>query len=154
MNRRHLVAFAAGLLFALGLGISGMTEPVKVTGFLDFFGDWDPSLALVMLGAIAVNLVPTRLALRRPRPVLDTRFHLAPFTRIDARLLGGAAIFGVGWGLSGFCPGPAIVAAGAGVGQAVVFSAGMLGGMAVYHAFVAERTNEVDLTAKTPCTDC
>lgn len=136
---RLAVSFVAGMLFALGLGISGMTDPVKVTSFLDFFGHWDPSLALVMAGAIGVNLVPSVLSRRRARPVLDVRYHLARFTRVDGRLVGGAAIFGIGWGLAGFCPGPAVVATGAGVGQAALFTVSMLGGMALFHAVVAVR---------------
>lgn len=133
----RVIAFVAGVIFAVGLGISGMTQPTKVTGFLDFFGDWDPSLALVMLGAIGAHLVPSVLALRRGAPVFGDRFHLPAFQSIDARLLGGAALFGVGWGLSGYCPGPAVVATAAGTGQAAVFLVTMLVGFAIFDGLQA-----------------
>lgn len=129
-----LTAWISGVLFAIGLGISGMTDPTKVIGFLDVAGAWDPSLALVMAGAIGVHWLPSVLAFRRGTPLLDTRFHLPAFTRVDGRLVGGAALFGVGWGLAGYCPGPAVVSAGVGVGQAAVFTLSMLGGMALFHA--------------------
>ncbi len=129
---RLAVSFVCGLVFALGLGISGMTLPSKVIGFLDVFGSWDPSLALVMAGAIGVHLVPSIWTLRRGLPLLDRRLHLPEFDRIDARLLGGAALFGLGWGLGGYCPGPAVVAAGVLAPQAVVFCAAMVGGMALW----------------------
>ena len=137
--KRLAVSFVAGFIFALGLGISGMTLPSKVIGFLDVFGNWDPSLALVMAGAIGVNLVPSIHALRRDAPVLDTRFHFPEFYRVDARLIGGAALFGLGWGLAGYCPGPAIVAAGVLVPQAVVFLVAMVGGMALWELVIALR---------------
>jgi len=136
---RLLAAFVSGALFALGLAISGMTDPTKVTGFLDVFGPWDPSLGLVMAAALAVHVGPVRWILRRGRPLLDNRLHLAAFTQVDARLVGGAALFGVGWGLGGYCPGPAIVSAGSGLGQGIVFTASMIGGMALYHAFARAR---------------
>ena len=138
MNRLA-IAFAAGVLFAVGLGISGMTKPTKVTGFLDFFGAWDPSLALVMLGAIGVHLVPSVLALRRSAPVLDVRFHLPTLHAIDARLIGGAALFGIGWGLSGYCPGPAVVATAGGMGQAAVFLVTMLVGFGLFDGLESVR---------------
>ena len=102
-------AFAFGIVFALGLGLSGMTQPGRVMGFLDVAGDWDPTLAFVMGGAVLVGLLTFPRILRRPRPLLDDHFALPTRTAIDAPLLIGAALFGVGWGLSGYCPGPALV---------------------------------------------
>lgn len=105
---RGATALFAGLLFGAGLVVSGMTLPAKVCGFLDFGGAWDPTLALVMIGAIGVHAIAYVIMKRRAAPVLDGRFLVPPPTAIDRRLLVGAAIFGVGWGLGGFCPGPAI----------------------------------------------
>ncbi len=126
-------------MFALGLGISGMTMPGKVIGFLDVFGNWDPSLALVMLGAIGVHLLPSIWTLRLDSPVLDDRFHLSSLQTIDRRLVAGAALFGLGWGLAGFCPGPAVVAAGVLQPQAVVFLVAMVGGMASWEVVLRVR---------------
>lgn len=105
---RDVAALSAGLLFSLGLGFSGMTRPAKVLGFLDIAGDWDPSLALVMVGAIGVHALALRWILKRDRPLYDAAFHLPTQRTLDAPLVLGAAVFGVGWGLGGFCPGPAI----------------------------------------------
>jgi uncharacterized membrane protein YedE/YeeE len=129
---RHLVPFALGALFAVGLGVSGMTDPRKVVGFLDVTGAWDPSLALVMLGAVGVHFWFARWALRTQKPVAAPRFFLAEQTAIDASLLAGAAIFGLGWGIAGYCPGPAVVAAASGSASALVFLASMLAGIAVF----------------------
>lgn len=107
---RMLVALFAGALFGLGLAVSGMMDPATVTGFLDFAGDWDPTLMFVMGGALLVSIPAVRLVLRRSRPVLADGFALPTKSAVDARLLGGAGLFGVGWGLSGFCPGPAVAA--------------------------------------------
>lgn len=103
------VAFAAGVLFALGLGVSGMTDPRNVLAFLDVTGAWDPSLALVMGGAIGVHVFFARRARRGVGPALAPRYSMLPPPTIDARLVGGAALFGLGWGVAGFCPGPAVV---------------------------------------------
>ena len=105
---RHLTALLSGWLFALGLGISGMTRPEKVIGFLDVFGNWDPSLLWVMGGAVSLTLLLFAPILRRPRPVLESRFHVPVSRTIDRRLVFGASLFGIGWGLSGYCPGPAL----------------------------------------------
>lgn len=126
-------AVGAGALFGVGLAISGMTKPSKVVGFLDVFGAWDPSLMFVMIGAIAVHFVAHRLVTKRPSPLFDTRFHLPTRKDVDARLVLGAAIFGVGWALAGFCPGPALVTAASGATAAIVFVAGMTVGMKVEH---------------------
>jgi uncharacterized membrane protein YedE/YeeE len=110
-----------------------MTEPAKVIAFLDIFGAWDPSLIFVMVGAILVHFGLARWIRRRERPLLDTRFHLPTATRIDTKLIAGSAAFGVGWGLGGFCPGPAIVTLGSGAAPAFVFVAAMAAGMALQH---------------------
>jgi len=146
---RLVVSFISGLVFALGLGISGMTLPTKVIGFLDVFGDWDPSLAFVMAGAIGVNLLPSLWAKRRAAPLLDTRFHLADFDQVDARLIAGSALFGLGWGLAGYCPGPAIVGAGVLAPQAAVFVVAMIGGMGLWELVVVLRPAPVPAPAST-----
>ena len=135
-----LFAFVAGLTFGVGLIVSQMANPAKVLGFLDLAGPWDPSLALVMCGAIAVAVVGFALAGRRPTTILGTPFALPTTRGIDARLVGGGMLFGVGWGLAGFCPGPALVALGAGRGKAAVFVAAMLAGMVVFEAIEAARS--------------
>lgn len=130
---RVLAAFLIGLLFGLGILVGGMANPAKILNFFDvaaiFGGGWDPSLAFVMGGALAVTAIGYRLVLRRPRPLLDTRFHLPAATRIDARLLAGSAIFGVGWGIAGFCPGGALPALGTGRMEVAVFVAALLAGV-------------------------
>lgn len=132
-----LAAFAAGVIFALGLGISGMTQPSKVIGFLDLAGRWDPSLALVMVGAIAVHAAAVRLIRRRPRPLLGERFDVPSRADVDARLLAGAAVFGIGWGLAGYCPGPAVTSTVSGLAAPLIFTASMLAGMLAFDAFDA-----------------
>lgn len=101
----NVAAFGTGALFAVGLAVSGMTKPSKVIGFLDIAGAWDASLAFVMVGAIAVHFVAHRVVMRRPSPLFDEEFHLPTRKDLDVRLILGAALFGVGWGLGGFCPG-------------------------------------------------
>lgn len=133
----NVVAFGTGALFAVGLAVSGMTKPSKVVGFLDVTGAWDASLAFVMIGAISVHLVAHRLILRRRSPLFDASFHLPTRKEIDPRLVAGAAIFGVGWGLGGFCPGPGLVNAGSGAANALVFVIGMTIGIVVEHALAS-----------------
>ena len=128
-----LSALGAGLVFGIGLGLSGMTQPAKVIGFLDIFGTWDPSLLFVMAGAIAVHFALSRWIRRRERPLFDTRFHLATQAPIDGRLIAGSVIFGLGWGLGGFCPGPAIVALGSGASSAFIFVGAMALGMTLQY---------------------
>ena len=127
-----LTALLAGLVFGLGLILSGMANPAKVLGFLDVAGSWDPSLALVMLGAIAVGLLAFTAARRRTKSLLGLPMRLPSSTDIDGRLLGGGLLFGIGWGIAGFCPGPALVAVGMGELKAVVFVGAMLLGMGIY----------------------
>lgn len=130
MNR--LSEFLIGLLFGVGLILSGMTDPGKVLGFLDLFGAWDPSLALVMGGAIAVGVFAFALARRRELTFNGTLLKMPPPRQVDRRLLAGSAAFGVGWGLAGFCPGPALVSLGAGEAKAVVFVLAMVAGMLIF----------------------
>ena len=138
---RKISIFCAGLLFALGLGISGMTDANKVIGFLNLAGPWDPSLAFVMLGAIGVHLTTHRLIIKRPSPVFGDLFLIPSSTDINVRLVGGAGLFGVGWGLGGFCPGPGVVSS-TGLGQAaLIFTGAMIAGMAMFHALDSARTN-------------
>lgn len=124
----NLFAFAAGLLFAVGLGVAGMTQPSRVLGFLDVLGPWDPSLAFVMAGAIAVYM-PVFWWARR---VLPRRLQLPTRNRIDVPLVVGSAMFGVGWGLAGYCPGPALVSLATLTGPALAFGAAMLVGMRLH----------------------
>jgi uncharacterized membrane protein YedE/YeeE len=129
-----LTSFLVGLIFGTGLILSGMANPAKVLGFLDLAGRWDPSLAFVMAGAIAVATVGFALAKRRTTSLLGLNMTLPAARRIDGRLIGGSVIFGAGWGIAGFCPGPALVALGMGQVKAVIFVASMLAGMAVFEA--------------------
>lgn len=131
-------ALFSGLLFGAGLLVSGMTMPSKVLGFLDVAGDWDPSLAFVMVGGIGINLVLGRLLLKRAAPLWGAGFSLPTATAIDGPLVWGAVIFGIGWGLGGYCPGPVLVTA-AGGGQALLFVAAMLVGMAAEDWFARRR---------------
>lgn len=124
-----LITFIAGLIFALGLGISGMTQPGIVRGFLDVFGNWDPRLVGVMAGAIAVHAIAYRLTKKRPSPVFDSAFQLPTKKDIDGRLILGATIFGLGWGWAGICPGPGLVALISGDTRFMLFIAALLVGM-------------------------
>lgn len=131
------VAAASGLLFGCGLALSGMVDPARVLGFLDLFGLWDPTLAFVLAGAIAVSGCGTLLRRAMTRPLLGDRFVLPATRPIDARLLTGAAIFGVGWGLAGFCPGPALADLSLGLPSILVFVSTMLAGMWVHRLSTA-----------------
>ena len=134
--RANVAAPLAGVVFAVGLGLSGMTQPAKVFGFLDLAGAWDPSLMMVMVGGIGVNAAAYWMVVRRREaPVLEARFLLPTRTDIDVRLVAGAAIFGVGWGLGGFCPGPGIVSLAGGGVPALVFVGAMLAGMGMFAAW-------------------
>ncbi|HEY0824770.1 MAG TPA: DUF6691 family protein [Ramlibacter sp.] len=126
------VEFLVGLLFGFGLILSGMSDPGKVLGFLDLAGTWDPSLAFVMAGAIAASVFAFALARRRTRAFLGGAMQLPAAADVDRRLVVGSLAFGVGWGLVGFCPGPALVALGAGHWQALVFTVAMLAGLALH----------------------
>lgn len=134
------VALLAGTLFGVGLVVSGMANPAKVLGFLDIFGAWDPSLALVMGGALAVGLVGFAGASRRAQSALGLPMRVPASGKADRRLIVGSLLFGVGWGLAGFCPGPAVVALATGASGAFVFAAAMLGGMIAFEAVEAARS--------------
>lgn len=128
-----LIQFVLGLLFGIALVVAGMADPAKVLNFLDFAaipsGTWDASLAFVLGGAVIVTFIGYHFVLKQPKPLMDSQFHLPSKTSIDTPILLGPAIFGIGWGLAGFCPGPAFVALGTGTFQAVIFVITMLVGM-------------------------
>lgn len=133
--QHRLTEFLVGLLFGLGLMLSGMTDPGKVLGFLDLFGSWDPSLALVMGGAIAVGLMAFGVAKKRTMNFLGGAIRLPTSNHIDGPLVVGAMLFGAGWGLAGFCPGPALVSMASGQTKAVLFVIFMLIGMVMFEIF-------------------
>jgi uncharacterized membrane protein YedE/YeeE len=126
---RLFSAWAIGLIFGLGISMSGMANPAKVLNFFDIAGSWDPSLAFVMGGALATTYLGYRMVFRRPAPVLDTRFQLPTARLIDLRLIGGSALFGIGWGISGFCPGGALPALGTGAGDVIAFVSALVVGL-------------------------
>jgi uncharacterized membrane protein YedE/YeeE len=141
---RLVSTYLIGLIFGVGISISGMANPAKVLNFFDIAGTWDPSLVFVMGGAVVVAFLGYKIVLRRPVPMLDAKFHLPDNPRIDARLLGGSALFGVGWGIAGFCPGGALPALGTGQIDVFVFVAALIAGifaakglMALTHARAA-----------------
>jgi len=138
-TQQTLTAFASGLLFGVGLLLGGMTDPRKVIGFLDVAGAWDPSLAFVMLGAVAVHFVAYRWVRGSASPLFADEFAIPKLRHIDAKLVGGSAVFGVGWGLAGYCPGPGIVSLGAGSRDALVFVVTMLVGMLLGVKYEASR---------------
>ena len=144
-------AFIAGLVFGLGLVVSGMANPSKVLGFLDLAGRWDPSLALVMGGAVGVGAVGFAIAGRRAATLLGEPMTLPAMRAVEPRLVAGSLLFGIGWGLAGFCPGPAIVSLGAAQAKALVFVCAMLAGMAVYEGL--ERGRAASGTSAGPALD-
>ena len=140
---KNLVTLVSGLLFGFGLLLSGMANPAKVQNFLDLFGTWDPSLAFVMGGAIAVTMPGFWLVTRRSKPLFNTVFHLPTRTDFDMRLIAGSAIFGIGWGLVGFCPGPAVTALPLAAEGTLIFVATMLTGMAASKYLLNRQDNRV-----------
>ena len=130
-------AFAVGLLFGLGLLVSGMADPAKVLAFIDVTGRWDPSLAFVMAGAVAVSATGYFVARRRGRPLLASRLEIPTRRDLDPRLIAGAAVFGLGWGLAGLCPGPALTLLTVAPAQAVTFVVAMVVGMLAFHLLPA-----------------
>ena len=127
-----LFTVGCGFIFAIGLGLSGMTDANKVIGFLNISDQWDPSLAFVMVGAIGVHAIGYFLITKRPSPLFTNRFHFPAQTLVNNRLLVGAALFGTGWGLGGYCPGPALVSAVSAGHEALVFCGAMLAGMLIH----------------------
>lgn len=132
-------ALLSGLVFGFGLSLSGMLDPLRVRGFLDVFGAWDPSLIFVLGGAVAIAMVGVAIMRRLPRPALDTAFHLPTTTGIDRRLVLGSALFGIGWGVAGLCPGPAVTSLTLGLPSVAVFVLAMVIGMTTHDRFVVER---------------
>ncbi len=138
--RSSLTAFLSGLIFAIGLGLSGMTNPANVIGFLDIAGHWDFRLAFVMGGAIAVHAALRPLIHKRERPLFAEKFPSFSVTKVDPKLLAGAAIFGVGWGLGGYCPGPALTSLASGATQLLIFVPAMFAGMYLAQVVQAPRS--------------
>lgn len=147
--KSKIVAALAGALFGIGLGISGMTLPTRVKGFLDFFGQWDPTLMLVMAGAILVHLPLVRLILRRKTPIFDGKFALPTRKDIDLPLVAGSAIFGIGWGLGGYCPGPGLASLVTGAPAPIAFVAAMIVGM-LFQAKVTKTKGQPDSSKSLP----
>ncbi len=141
MNMRKVTAFIAGLLFGLGLLLSGMTNPTKVLNFLDLAGQWDPSLALVMFGAIGAAWWPFHWAIKQPNALLGATMQLPTHRDIDRRLIGGSLLFGIGWGIAGICPGPGLTLLFTLHWQAWVFVLAMLAGMLLFQWLEARRTH-------------
>jgi uncharacterized membrane protein YedE/YeeE len=136
---RNVFSMLSGLIFGLGLIAGGMTDPSKVKGFLDLFGAWDPSLALVMAGAIAVAIGAFAVAKRRTASWTGDHMEIPTNKTIDSKLIVGGVLFGTGWGISGFCPGPALVAAGSGLASAWIFLPAMLAGMLMHDQWLMKR---------------
>lgn len=138
---RQLLTLLSGVIFGIGLTVSGMTDPARVRGFLDLFGDWDPTLAFVMGGALIVMAVAWVIQPRMVKPLVDTTFHLPGTRHIDGKLVGGAVLFGAGWGLGGLCPGPAIASIGTAPDIAAIgtFVLAMVGGM-LLHKFTTSKS--------------
>ena len=130
MTRSWPVTLLSGTLFGAGLALGGMVDPARVRGFLDIFGDWDPTLAFVMGGAVAITLISFRFVLKREGPIWGDRFMIPTRRDLDPRLIGGASIFGIGWGLVGYCPGPALASLVYLLPETIVFLASMLAGAA------------------------
>ena len=139
MTPRSIIAALAGIVFGVGLALSGMMDPARVRGFLDIFGSWDPTLMFVMGGATLVMGIAWLVQRRFKRPLADSRFHLPNTSGIDRRLLGGSALFGIGWGLAGLCPGPAVASLATRPLQAAIFVAAMIAGMALFRFTLEQR---------------
>lgn len=144
--RALLTSLGLGLVFGIGIAVSGMIDPAKIMNFFDFSGTWDPSLALVMAGGLAVSLPGYRLVFGRGKPLFADAFSLPDISRIDAPLIGGSALFGIGWGLSGFCPGGAIPALGLGRTEPFLFVGGMALGIAVARGLQSFQSGRVAAT--------
>lgn len=136
---RLLSGYIVGLVFGLGIAISGMINPAKVLNFFDLFGTWDPSLVFVMGGALVTTFIGYRIVWRRPAPMLEGAFQLPTNTKLDARLIGGSAVFGLGWGIAGFCPGAALPALGTGQAGVFAFVAALLAGIWAARAVLARQ---------------
>lgn len=126
---RLILTYLSGLIFGIGISISGMANPAKVLNFFDFAGTWDPSLVFVMGGAVVVTFIGYRFVLKRPAPLMDAKFRLPTRSDLDLSLIGGSAMFGIGWGIAGFCPGGALPAIGTGRSEVLIFVAALLAGI-------------------------
>lgn len=142
---RNIATLISGVVFGLGLTVSQMTNPDKVLAFLDVGGAWDPSLLLVLAGAVTVTVVAFRFVLKRPQPIFDKRFYLPTRKSIDRKLLGGSAVFGVGWGLVGLCPGPAITSLAFGNSESFIFLGAMIAGSALAHFWPRQVEEETEV---------
>jgi uncharacterized membrane protein YedE/YeeE len=151
--RRALSALVSGALFAVGLALGGMTQPAKVVGFLDIFGEWDPSLVFVMAGAVATYTLLYRLILKRPTPLFAAGFSFPKRKDIDVPLVGGAFLFGVGWGLSGLCPGPALCSLATGRSEAFLFVGSMLLGIGLTKGIQGFLAGRAELSPTKPHID-
>ena len=140
MIKQDGLALIAGMIFGIGLGLSQMIDRQRVLGFLDVTGTWDPTLLFVLDGAVGVTVIAFRFVLRRSTPIFDGKFHLPTRTDIDGPLVLGAALFGIGWGIAGYCPGPGISALVIGSWNPILFLASMVAGMAVYRAYASRLT--------------
>lgn len=129
---RIITALICGFIFAIGLGLSGMTQPQRVIAFLDLFGNWNPALAFVMIGAISVHAISYIFASKKSSPKLDNKFHVPTNSSIDFKLISGAVLFGTGWGLGGFCPGPALTSIASGSSTVLTFVISMISGMLLF----------------------
>lgn len=144
---RLIISYAIGLIFGVGISISGMANPAKVLNFFDIAGAWDPSLAFVMGGALIVTFIGYRYVLKRPAPLLSTNFQLPTRRDLDLPLIGGSALFGVGWGIAGFCPGGALPALGTGRLEVIIFVAALLVGISVAKFLQAALTKWAQATS-------
>lgn len=133
-------ALASGIVFGFGLSLSGMLNPVRVQGFLDVFGNWDPSLAFVLGGAVVVAFIGVQVMKKMQHPAFDDSFHVPTNRKIDGPLVIGSALFGLGWGIGGFCPGPAVASLSVGIPQTILFVVAMLIGMTLYDRVWSRRT--------------
>jgi len=144
---RIIIAYLIGIVFGVGISLSGMANPAKVINFFDVAGTWDPSLIFVMVGAVIVTFLGYRFVLKRPMPILDRRFLLPGSTAIDGKLLAGSAVFGIGWGIAGFCPGGALPALGTGRIEVILFTAALVAGIFTARALMHFRRPTVPTQA-------
>lgn len=132
--KKNMAAAVVGFIFSLGLGLAGMTNPQRIQGFLDVFGAWDPTLLFVMIGAVGLHFITYKIIRRRKSPLLTTEWHVPKNTKITASLVTGSALFGAGWGLAGYCPGPAVTSLASLQSAPFLFTGGMILGMALFKA--------------------
>jgi hypothetical protein len=151
---KNIVGLLTGILFGLGLALSGMTQPQKVLNFLDVTGHWDPSLLFVLGGAVGVTVITFRFILRRKMPVLGNRYYFSDKTKIDRPLVLGAALFGMGWGIAGYCPGPAVASMAAPNWEVLVFLPAMLLGIFIQKLVASKRATKIMVAEIAEQNDC